>query len=265
MYVYAYLLFNPSTIYSNSNYVNLISLRAAQVCYLIFIVYGLCPIAFRPERFSTFNYENIANEYEFVKKCLFVGLPVLVILITVSRLLTYFQLDYYLLNHYLTLYDASFAILAASIATVLGSLLRIAVYTAKREFRYYLARGYIGISSRKQNSFDKIKYLFLSLDSYNKFLIRKTKLGIKNIDRIHSDIMHTDTKKNDEMIKAIDEHLGRQGMDLGIYLSKVYKVTDTEPFFIKESLAQKLKTVGAFLAAAIPIVISIIQLFAKST
>lgn len=145
-----------------------------------------------------------------------------------------------------------------------GSLLRIAVYTAKREFRFYLARGYIRISSEKQSNFDRIKYLFLALDSYNKFLIRKTKFGIKNIDKIFSDIMHTDVRKNDEMIKSINEHLSGQGMDLGIYLSKIYKVTDTEQFFIRESLLQKLKTVATFLAATIPIVISIIQLFARS-
>lgn len=104
----------------------------------------------------------------------------------------------------------------------------------------------------------------MALDSYNKFLIRKTKFGIKNIDKIFSDIMHTDVRKNDEMIKSINEHLSGQGMDLGIYLSKIYKVTDTEQFFIRESLLQKLKTVATFLAATIPIVISIIQLFARS-
>jgi hypothetical protein len=148
--------------------------------------------------------------------------------------------------------------LVASIAAVIGPFLRIAAYTAKREFRFYLARGYIRMSTAKHNNLDKIKYLFLSLDSYNKFLIRKTKFGIKNIDKIYSGIMDTDATKNDELIKSINEPLGGQEMDLGLYLSKIYKVTDVEQFFVKESLFQKLKVIAAFLAAAIPIVVSII-------
>ena len=97
----------------------------------------------------------------------------------------------------------------------------------------------------------------MSLDSYNKFLVRKTKFGIKNIDRIYSDMIHNDTRKKDELIKSINEHLSGDGLDLATYLSKI--ISTTEPFFIKEALVQKLKTVAAFLAAAIPIVISIIQ------
>lgn len=259
MYVYGYFLFNPSVSYPNSNYK-----RAAQACYLIVIAYALSPIVFTAERFSKNNYENIANEFEFIKKALFVGLPILVILITISELLTYFKINGYLLSHYFFLYDAIFAILAASVATVTGCLLRIVVCTAKIEFRFYLARGYCRISSEKQNNFDKIKYLFLSLDSYNKFLVRKTKFGIKSIDRIYSEIMHTDARKNDEMIISINEHLSGDGLDLATYLSKIYKTTETEPFFIREALVQKLKTVAAFLAAAIPIVISIIQFILRS-
>jgi hypothetical protein len=265
VYVYGHFLFkNPSSVYPNSNFITLFALRAAQVCYLIIIAYALYPILFTVERLSKSNYENIAHEFEFIKKSLFVGVPVLVIVIIIARLLTYFQINGYLVSHYFILYDASFAILAASIATVIGSLLRIAVYTAKRELRFYLARGYIRISSRKENYFDKIKYLFLSLGSYNKFLIRRTKFGIKNIDRIYSEMMHTDARKNDEMIESINGELAGQAMDLATYLSKIYKVAATEQFFIKEGLVQKLKVVAAFLAAAIPIVVSIIQLYFRS-
>ena len=86
----------------------------------------------------------------------------------------------------------------------------------------------------------------MSLDSYNKFLVRKTKFGIKSIDRIYSEIMHTDARKNDEMINSINEHLSGDRLDLATYLSKIYKTTETEPFFIREALVQKLKTVARF-------------------
>jgi hypothetical protein len=239
---------------SNSNYITI----AAQACYLIVIVYALYPIVLTAERLSKRNYENIANEFEFTKKSLFVALTILVILVIIALLLT----NLHIILHFI-LNDVSLAILAASLATAIGSICRISAYTARKDFRFYLARGYCRISSEKKNNFDKIKYLFLSLDSYNKFLVRKTKFGIKNIGKIYSDIMHNDARKNDEMIKSINEHLGGQGMDLAIYLSKIYEVSDKEQFFVKESLLQKSKTIAAFLAAAIPIIISTIKLIAE--
>ena len=102
-----------------------------------------------------------------------------------------------------------------------------------REFRLYLARGYIRISSAKQNNFYKIKYLFLSLDSYNKFLVRITKFGIKNIDKIYSDIMHNDATKNDELIKSINERLGGQGMDLVHIYQKSIKLQTRNSFLLE--------------------------------
>jgi len=62
------------------------------------------------------------------------------------------------------------------------------------------------------------------------------------------------------MLKSICEQLDGQELDLAIYLSQIYKVPDTEQFFIKETIVQRLKTVAAFLTAAIPIVISVIHL-----
>jgi hypothetical protein len=161
------------------------------------------------------------------------------------------------------LYDASIAILAASLATVIGSIFRISVYTARKNFRFYLARGYCRISSQKKSNFDKIMYLFLCLDSYNEFLVRKTKFGIKNIHKIYSDIMHSDARKNDKMIKSANEHLGWEGMDLAIYLSKIYELSGLEQFFVKELLLLKFKTIAALLAAAVPIIVSIIKLIVE--
>jgi hypothetical protein len=67
----------------------------------------------------------------------------------------------------------------------------------------------------------------------------------------------------DEIIKSVCESLDGDRLNLAIYLSTPYKVHDTKQCFIKESLTQKLRAFGAFLAAAIPIAISIIQLILK--
>jgi flagellar biosynthesis protein FlhB len=90
-YVYGYFLFNASIINPNPYYINLLH-RAAQTCYIIVIIYGLLPIVFTAEKFSKKNYENIAIEFEFIKESLFVGLPILVIVVIVTQLLSHFQI-----------------------------------------------------------------------------------------------------------------------------------------------------------------------------
>jgi hypothetical protein len=47
------------------------------------------------------------------------------------------------------------------------------------------------------------------------------------------------------------------------YLTTLSNVPESE-IFIRESLAEKLKSIGTVLAAAIPIMISIVELFSSS-
>lgn len=249
----------------NSNHIAFIALVCALLCYTLVIIYGFYPIIFTAEKYIKHKgYQDIAIEFKFVKKTLFIGIPILIILTTADQLLTYLQLDSYLLNNYLLLYDFSFAILASSIAVVIGALLRVLTQIIKSEFRLYLAKGYCIVASEKQeDDLYKIKYLFSSLDSYNKYLLRRMEFGIKNINKIYSDIIYADTKKKDEIIRSVCQYLAEDRLKLAIYLSTLFKVPDTEQIFIKETLMQKLRTIGAFLVAVIPIVVSIIQLIHK--
>lgn len=268
-YIYGYYYFgslstgNYSYLISN-HIIAFVTLVPALACYLVVIIYGVYPVIFTAEKYiKKQGYQNLVTEFEFIKKILFIGIPIMIILTATDRLFTYFQMNDYLISHYLLLYDFSFAILTSSIAVVVSALLRIATQVIKRRFRFYLARGYSIVAAKKEWDDDKIKYLFLSLDSYNKYLLRKISFGIKSINKIYSDIIYADAKKKDEIIKSVCESLDGDRLNLAIYLSKSYKVPDTEQFFIKESLAQKVRAFGAFLAAAVPIAISIIQLISK--
>jgi len=49
---------------------------------------------------------------------------------------------------------------------------------------------------------------------------------------------------------------------LGRLLSRIYQVPESE-LFVRQLLSERLKVVGALLATAIPIVISIFQFFLK--
>ncbi len=267
-YVYGYYYFGSLSagnyFYVSSNHIAFVTLVSALACYIVVIVYGVYPLIFTAEKYiKRQGYQNVVTEFEFIKKILFIGIPIMIILTATDRFFTYLQMNDYLISHYLLLYDFSFAVLASSIAVVVSALLRVATQVTKRQFRFYLARGYSIVAANKELDDDKVKYLFLSLDSYNKYLLRKINFGIKNINKIYSDIIYADAKKKDEIIKSVCESLDGDRLNLAIYLSKSYKVPDTEQFFIKESLAQKVRAFGAFLAAAVPIVISIIQLISK--
>jgi len=267
-YVYGYYYFGSLSTanysYPSSNRIAFVTLVPALVCYILVIIYGAYPVLFTAEKYTRkHGYQNVVTEFEFIKKILFIGMPIMIVLTATDRLFTYLQMNDYLISHYLLLYDFSFAILASSIAVVVSALLRIVTQVIKKQFRFYLARGYGIVAAKKEFDDDKIKYLFLSLDSYNKYLLRKINFGIKNINKIYSDIIYADTKSKDEIIKSVCESLGEDRLKLATYLSTSYKVPDTEQFFVKESLVQKVRAFGAFLAAAIPIAISIIQLISK--
>jgi len=235
----------------HSNYFLFLVLRSAQGCYAITIAYDLSPIILSTKYANKSGFEKIVCEFEFVKKILFTAMPILIISLSYQ-----FQVSSYPIVNAIVE-----GIFASSLAIATGTVVRIATQVAKKEFRFYLAKGYCILASRSEVELDKIKYLSLSLDSYNKYLLRQVNLGIKNINKIYSLLLYPGSKKKEELINSICERLSCDNLKLATYLAALYGISHTEDFFIKQSFIQKLKPVGAFLAAAIPIVISITHLF----
>jgi hypothetical protein len=147
------------------------------------------------------------------------------------------------------------------ILAFIGAGLRVLTLVAKREFRFYVAKGYCIIATKKEDEFEKPGYLFSALDSYNRYLRRRSHIEIKNIKKIYASILMADTKEKNQMINSICESLELEDdkLKLAKYLSSTYKVPETD-FFVSESIVQRLKVIGTFFAAAIPIIISIVQL-----
>lgn len=141
----------------------------------------------------------------------------------------------------------------------IAALIRIITQIAKKGYRFYFAKAYCQIISEKRNNFEKIEYLFPLINSYNKYLQRNLKVEINNIKKIYSIILYKDINQQWEIIKSICTTLDGDRLKLAQYLSSLLKIPDSD-FYIKKSLFQHLKIIGAFLAAAIPIIISIIQL-----
>ena len=143
--------------------------------------------------------------------------------------------------------------------TFIGAGLRILTQVAKKESRFYLAKGYCIIATKKEDEFQQTRYLSLTLDSYNKYLRRRSEIEIKDIKRIYASFLVADIKEKNQIIKSVCDSLEGDSLKLARYLSSVFKVPETE-FFVGESISQKLKTAGAILVSTIPIIISIIAL-----
>ena len=121
------------------------------------------------------------------------------------------------------------------------------------------------IALDKKDVFIQMYYFSLGLHEYDKYLKRHLKHQIKDIDRIFSKLSLLDNNAKIEVIRSLYnsfEH-GKETDRLKPvkYISSEFmKSEGTENLLIRESLKSQIKAIGAFLAASIPIVISIITL-----
>jgi hypothetical protein len=215
--------------------------------------YGIIPIRFTSEKhFRKRGYESISVEFQTFKVVFvaFTSFTVLFSIISVGLEL------------------GSYRVTAAGVAVVavvpaIGAGLRVLTHFMHKEFRFYLAKGYCILATKKEDDFEKANYLSATLDSYNKYLRRRTQIEIKDTKRIYAAFLTAEIKEKNQIIEMVRESLAGDRLGLARYLSNVYKVPETE-FFAGESDIQKLKPVGTFFAAAIPIIVSIIALWSRS-
>ena len=221
--------------------------------FLANLTYGLYAIRYAHDNYVTGkNYWKRIVEFEFIKKTLLIGLPILFVS---EVLLLYFYYFHSFLNYYLLITLSAF-----TISLFFGGVIRILVQVMKKDFRYYFAKGSCKFALEMHGDIQKIKYLFLAIDSYNSYLGRNTKYRIKDIQKVHSILLFADNK--DELLKSIYNTFinDDKKLKLAEYLAEL-SYTPNIDFLVKERLIQKLRSVVTFFAAAIPIAISVIQLF----
>ena len=80
------------------------------------------------------------------------------------------------------------------------------------------------------------------------------------MEKFCSKFLYFNIEEKNEKIKLACECLEGDKLKLARYMPALCEVHDIEQLFVAESIVQKLKTVGAFLVVAVPLIISIIQL-----
>jgi hypothetical protein len=143
-------------------------------------------------------------------------------------------------------------------------------YNLKSNFRYLFARTCISIATDKsrlpwekaiEDEVDKLRYLILGLNSYNKFIRQKLGLKINNLKGIYSKISClSDNDRKSELDLVYQSFDTNDKFGPLNHLSSFLGIK-TEEFLTKESLRERIK--GEWIplfVSVVPVVISIFQL-----
>jgi hypothetical protein len=224
--------------------------------FFLSILYGIYPIFVKTEKyFGKRGSANVVIEYQSLNKLLIILTPLLTIL-----LLLFWSIDFES-SRGSKLILIPFFMNNIAFLTI-GIFLRIVTLRAKKEFRFYLAKGYCLLITKKKNELEKLKYLNLLLNSYNKYLERNLKIEIIDIEKIYSIILNKQNNERNQTLNNICNTLENDRLNLGLYLKSLYNVSEEE-FYVKEPLIKKLKVIGTIIVTAVPIIISIIQVIDK--
>jgi hypothetical protein len=211
------------------------------------------------EKYLKQNLEQAVIEFETVKKII----P-LILLIVVGL---------FIIFRYISLDPSSFdlvAILSKDILLGIGvaSILMYGLIILKKEFRFYFAKTCFVSALNQKDTFRQMYYYGLGLQEYNKYLKRHLKRQIKDIDKIFSKMSLLDNDGRTRLIHSLSDSF-ETGADklkpIRSISTELMKSKDTESALVPESLKSHLKVIGTFLAASIPIVVSVITLYMTIT
>jgi hypothetical protein len=150
---------------------------------------------------------------------------------------------------------------------VISGLFYYLIPISKKESRFYRSKYYLIIALFKEDIFEQMCYFGAGPQEYNKYLKRRLKHQIKDIDTIFSKVSLLDNDNKREIIHLLCKSFLIESDKLKPikYISSEVMKSDIKDFLIPESLKSQLKVLGAFLGIAVPIVISIITLYLTLT
>lgn len=231
--------------------------------FLVVFFYGIYPVI-RPRKYYK-DFESVVIEFEFIKKMI-VGEIIFLTgyfgLVQADRI---FSLQ---LGQLPVLSDFFPFLIFALILCISSGVSRMAFQIARRQFRFYFASACFSIMYRDEDYLKNMHYLVLGLSSYNKYINRYLgyRIGDKYLRMFISKFIRANIDEKRAIIGSISEAFkisDNKKFDYALplrCLSTILKVPETDAFLDRESVGQKLKLIGPVLVAAIPIIISIIEL-----
>ena len=264
------------------------------------LLYPPYPAPFSAEHyFRERGYNAAVVEYDYVKKILFVAVPLFIILTILP--LAGPQLQPHI-NNYLSLnLEAQFQNPAYRISqaivflVVFSGLVKLIFAIGRKKFRLYYAIGCFWILGHprpktRKDEVQKLSYLIKGLNSYNMYLHRHLNLHISGIKPIYSKIGTLPHEKKDQVIEGISESflperveidsLGparflyefitgvqeksvrvKEKQEVGVKEKQEEQRAIEEGFLTSRSLFAKIKDWAALVAVIIPLGIAIVELY----
>lgn len=241
------------SMFTTSENINKIIFISASVIPLI---YGFSPIFIGAEKQYNKNYKNLIEEFNLLKKFLFIVIPYLIFTPTFINLTITSNVNKLDIVNILQSYIFDSPIF---LIVVLAGLMRILFLIRKKDYGFYFSKGYCQIISEKKKEVEKMRNLLSLLKSYNRYIKQNLKLEINNIEKLYSIILYKDKEERNQIIESICISLETEKLNLAKYLASIYIIPDSE-FYVKASILEELKLIGVILAAAIPIIISLIEI-----
>jgi YVTN family beta-propeller protein len=252
--------------------------------------------------FENRGFHTAVIEYEYVKKILYVTVPLFIVLTALTTIpFIQGQLElpvksYLSISLKVVLQQPAFRV-AQGIAffIVFAGLLKLIFAVARKKFRLYYAKGCFEIINKweynkdKKDEVQKMGYVIKGLNSYNLYLHRHLNLHIPQMQSIYSKISRLPAKKKKGVIGALSNFflqnnwetntLGPVRYLYGFYISderpaakeeerpaakeEERPAAKEEGFLIEQPFFDKVKNWSAFAAVIIPLVIAILDLYLK--
>jgi hypothetical protein len=196
------------------------------------------------------------NEYEFINRVLFAEIFILIVI----TILFYSLSDQQKQTYLWPIFGNGFHLLQLTLMfTIYSIFFYLLPSYLRRDFRFYFARKCIAEAKIKDDPVVMINYLIAGLSSYNKYLKRNLNLQFDDI-RVSSNIAtSSDDKKR--IVNTIDASFGdNDKLKPANCLSTFSNLEPKQQFLVKKQLSTRIKEIGTFLAAIIPVLIAVLQL-----
>lgn len=246
--------------------------------YLLLFFYSFYPVRYSNDQyFKEERFKNIVVEYHYIRDILYVIAPLFILSVLLNSMLlnliqgmlccsgqsyeSFYTFQSILYSDYLLPFGINLAY------SVIGGIIWIAIFFARKDTRFYLAKEYFKTIYNVRNNLSKAKYIVIGIKSYDRYLRRNLNLQIKDVDKLCSKILISDP--------PIDQNVVIESMSTAFEdidklkpaknLSKVLDIKKTDKFLVGLSLQTKIKDFFKLLGIVTAPIIAIIQLLMPSS
>jgi hypothetical protein len=242
--------------------------------YILVFAYGLYPIKYSSEKyFKKRGSEEALVEYHYIKKILYVIVPLLFITVLIDKVFYSVIIEILVRDfpdsnawdYVYSLFYGDYYLIAfgSNLAySIIAGIIRISIHIGRKDFRFYFAKACFGVVYKSIDNIKKAKYFIMGIRSYDKYLQKNVGVEIKDVDKIYSRVLTSNTAiDQNEVIQSITIAFDNNDkLRPANKLSKMLNTDEIEDFLIEKSLLTKIKDLSLFLATMIPVIIAIIQI-----